>query len=69
MPLKLKSCTGACSLFKKIEAFDIPADDNTRFIKLQKLKRRFFCYDYIVNKSGREKFSVYTYPAVSDSDF
>lgn len=65
--VKIKSCTGACSLLK-IEAFDIPADDNTRFIKLQN-SNGDFCYDYIVNKSGREKFSVYTYPAVSDSDF
>ena len=65
--LKVKSFTGKCSLLK-IEAFDTPADNNLRFIKLQNANGDF-CYDYIVNKSGKEKFSVYTYPSLSEFDF
>lgn len=65
--IRIKSCSGECAILK-VEAFTQPESDKAEFIKTQN-SNGDFCYDYIVNKSGREQFSVYTFPNQKDFDF
>ena len=58
--VKVTAFTGKCSLLK-VEAFEKPESTKTEFIKLEN-QNGDFCYDYIVSKSGREDFFVYSYP-------
>lgn len=58
--VKVTAFTGKCSLLK-VEAFEKPESAKTEFIKLEN-QNGDFCYDYIVSKSGREDFFVYSYP-------
>ena len=62
--IKIKSGTGDCALLK-VEAFTQPESQKAEFIKAQN-KNGDFCYDYIVNKSGREVFTVYSFPEQQD---
>ena len=65
--IKIKSYIGSCKLLR-IEAFEEPESTELQFIKLQN-ENEDFCYDYIINKSGREDFTVYTYPQQKDFAF
>lgn len=65
--IKIKNCTGECTLLK-VEAYTQPERDKAEFIKVQN-SNGDFCYDYIVNKSGKEQFTVYTFPNQKDFDF
>lgn len=65
--IKIKNCTGECTLLK-VEAYTQPESDKAEFIKVQN-SNGDFCYDYIVNKSGKEQFTVYTFPNQKDFDF
>lgn len=65
--IKIKSYIGNCSLLK-IEAFEAPESEKAEFIKLQN-RNGDFCYDYIINKSGKEQFTVYTYPKQENFEF
>lgn len=65
--IRVQSFTGDCSLMK-VEAFSEPESDKAELIKVQN-ENGDFCYDYIINKSGREEFSVYTFPNESDFEF
>lgn len=65
--IKIKSFTGDCSLLK-IEAFDRYENNACEFVKLQNADGDF-CYDYIVKKSGKEEFTVYTYPNQESFEF
>lgn len=65
--IRIKNCTGECALLK-VEAFTQPESNKAEFIKVQN-SNGDFCYDYIVNKSGREQFAVYTFPNQKDFDF
>ena len=65
--IKIKSYVGSCKLLK-IEAFEEPESTELQFIKLQNANEDF-CYDYIINKSGREEFTVYSYPAQKNLEF
>lgn len=65
--IKIKSCTGDCELLK-VEAFTAPESNRAEFIKAQNANGDF-CYDYITGKSGREAFTVYTFPPQEDFAF
>lgn len=65
--IKIKSYIGSCKLLK-IEAFEEPESTELQFIKLQNANEDF-CYDYIINKSGREDFTLYSYPEQKHLDF
>lgn len=65
--IKIKSYTGSCSLLK-IEAFEHAGDEKTKFIKICN-EQNDFCYDYIINPTGKETFEIYTYPDVNNFDF
>ncbi len=65
--VQIKSYLGACSL-NKIWAYEEPESENPVLIKVCNEKGNF-CYDYIINKTGREKFSIYTYPQNTETEF
>lgn len=65
--IRIKNFTGNCSLLK-VEAFETPESERAEFIKVQN-QNGDFCYDYIINKTGREEFSVYTFPNQKDFAF
>ena len=65
--VKVTAFTGKCSLLK-VEAFEKPESAKTEFIKLEN-QNGDFCYDYIVSKSGREDFVVYSYPSAENAQF
>lgn len=65
--IRIKSCTGDCELLK-VEAFTQPESSSAEFIKVQN-SNGDFCYDYVMNKSGKEEFTVYTFPNQSDFEF
>lgn len=65
--VKVTAFTGKCSLLK-VEAFEKPESAKTEFIKLEN-QNGDFCYDYIVSKSGREDFFVYSYPSAENAQF
>lgn len=65
--VKVTAFTGKCSLLK-VEAFEKPESTKTEFIKLEN-QNGDFCYDYIVSKSGREDFFVYSYPSAENAQF
>lgn len=65
--IKIKSYIGSCKLLK-VEAFAEPESTELQFIKLQNANEDF-CYDYIINKSGREDFTVYSYPNQKSLEF
>lgn len=58
--IAVKSYTGFCSIMK-IEAFETPESSKTQMIKLCN-NYDDFCYDYIINSSGKEDFNIYSYP-------
>jgi len=64
--IAVKSYTGFCSLMK-IEAFEAPESTAPQLIKLCN-NYDDFCYDYIMNSSGKESFEVYTYPHSDNPD-
>ncbi len=65
--IKIKSYIGSCKLLK-VEAFEEPESAELQFIKLQN-SNEDFCYDYIINKSGREDFTLYSYPYQKNLEF
>ena len=65
--IKIESYVGVCSLLK-VEAFENAECTNTQMIKLCN-NNDDFCYDYIMNSTGREIFDVYAYPRDNDFDF
>ena len=65
--IKIKSYIGSCKLLK-VEAFEEPESNELQFIKLQN-SNEDFCYDYIINKSGREDFTLYSYPPQKNLEF
>lgn len=65
--IRIKNFTGNCSLLK-VEAFETPESERAEFIKVQN-QNGDFCYDYIINKTGREELSVYTFPNQKDFAF
>lgn len=65
--IRIKSFTGKCSLLK-VEAYAAPESGKAELIKVQN-QNGDFCYDYIINKSGREKFTVYTFPHQDNMEF
>ncbi len=58
--IKILNYNGSCSLLR-VEAYETYEDDRVEFIKICNGDDDF-CYDYIINKNGREQFSIYTYP-------
>ena len=67
LALRIDDYTGIPSVLK-IEAFDTPSDEETKFIKV--MNRNFdFCYDYFIKKSGREELFVYTYPENAENEY
>lgn len=65
--IRIDKFEGKCSLLK-VEAFEQPESDNPQFIKLVNANDDF-CYDYMLDKSGVEEFTVYTYPAADAADY
>ncbi|MCD7723356.1 MAG: PIG-L family deacetylase [Clostridiales bacterium] len=62
--VKVQSFTGVCSLLK-VEAYETHSSSKAQLVKICS-NNGDFCYDYIINKSGREEFGVYTYPECKD---
>lgn len=65
--VQLISFTGDAGLLK-VEAFTKRDDPRPRLIKAQDASGNF-CYDYITGKSGREEFTVYSYPQQDELEF
>lgn len=65
--IKIENYVGLCSLLK-VEAFENAESTTTQIIKLCN-NNDDFCYDYIMNSTGREIFDVYSYPRDHDFEF
>lgn len=65
--VKIKNFTGDCELLK-VEAFTSRFSDRAELIKVQNANGDF-CYDYITGKTGKEDFTVYTFPNQADFAF
>jgi LmbE family N-acetylglucosaminyl deacetylase len=65
--IRIDEFKGKCSLLK-FEAFSEVESDRVQFIKLVN-STDDFCYDYYINKSGSEEFTVYSYPQNDNLDF
>lgn len=63
--VKVQSFTGVCSLLK-VEAYESHDSTVPKLVKICNGDGDF-CYDYIINKSGKEAFGVYTYPECKDA--
>lgn len=65
--IKVDQYIGDCSILK-VEAFSTPTNDSLQLVKLVN-ENDDFCYDYIIDSCGTEKFSLYKYPASSKDTF
>ncbi len=65
--IRVKSYDGACSL-NKIWAYEKPESEDPVLVKVCNSSEDF-CYDYIINESGKEQFSIYTYPQNMETEF
>ncbi len=65
--IKIIEFYGSCSLLR-VEAFEERESIKPEIVKICN-NTGDFCYDYIINKNGREQFSIYTYPENKKAKF
>lgn len=67
LAIRIDEYQGKCSLLK-LEAFEKVESKNAQIIKLVNMNDDF-CYDYIIDSIGIEKFKLYTYPKNASDSF
>lgn len=65
--IRVDEWTGDCSILK-VEAFENPDQTDIQLVKLVN-DQDDFCYDYMLDPSGTEDFTVYHYPVDTPADF